>query len=186
LGTQISKSKSNHAQKIANLVRVIQRLAEGDLTVEVPNSKDEFGSLTNALDQLVKNWRVNVGNIQNSSKSVAEYTQKIAQSFEDASVKINMLSDFSKNAFSQTRKCQEPLADIDQSYSNLVSVLRDFDSSSSNDFDMLDSKMVCDESNTNSQFCKTQVQKAADEKEFDGLENEFENDVSSEEIPGVK
>ena len=75
----ISRSIS---RPIRSAAQVAQRISDGDLTVQVPESKskDEVGTLIEAEKQMVNNLRQIVSEVQGATQSVSASSQQIAAS----------------------------------------------------------------------------------------------------------
>lgn len=72
---------------IPEIVRQVQKMAAGDLTVEdlKVKSKDEIGQLVQSFNGMVKNLRTMIGNIGLSAEQVASVSEQLTASAEETS-----------------------------------------------------------------------------------------------------
>lgn len=75
---------------------VMDRMAEGDWTVEVPeqflNLKDEIGILSRACEKMIKNMRQTVQTIMRASEEVAASSQELSATSQNASADMEEVS----------------------------------------------------------------------------------------------
>jgi len=94
------------------MVNAANRIASGDLTVDVTNSSgDEIGQLSGAIRTMLKNLRSLVGEVQENTSKVATVAEDMSASSEEmtsASSQIaDTVSDISKGAQNQSSMAEE-------------------------------------------------------------------------------
>jgi len=87
----MSKSISN---PIFDISKVVQKISEGDLTVEIPksSSKDELGKLTNSFGHMIENLRKIVREVRDNSLTVVTNSEEVAESTQQMSSSVLQIS----------------------------------------------------------------------------------------------
>lgn len=76
------------------LMQATERIADGDLTEEVPvRSKDEFGHLSAAVNRMIFKLRTLIGDVVRSSESVASSSEQISASTQEIASGTNVQSE---------------------------------------------------------------------------------------------
>ena len=115
---------SSMYQSIQNLMDISKEVAEGNLTVEVtPVSRDEFGALTEAYANTVKNLRSLIERIHGTAKEVSAFSEQLtenasqsAKATQQVAVSISTVAD---NAVKQGATVEESTRNIYDMAANL-------------------------------------------------------------------
>lgn len=104
---------NKHIRKpLNNIVDASNRIAEGDLTVNVKTeSRDEVGQLSTAIQTMTENLKGVVGKVQSSASKVASTARKLSSSSEQMKATTEQVSttsqDIAKGLSQQTSKISE-------------------------------------------------------------------------------
>ncbi|HBV87443.1 MAG TPA: methyl-accepting chemotaxis protein [Desulfosporosinus sp.] len=83
------------SRPLAAVTKVAQSIAEGDLTVDMPDikNKDEIGTLSQAVSEMLYSLRVVIGEVLIQSESVASTSQELSAASEQATASSEQVSE---------------------------------------------------------------------------------------------
>jgi len=107
---------------IRSIVDTMQKISEGDLTVQImqSKSKDEIGMLNESFGKMVQRLKGTVTKIQSGAQEVASTSEELSASSEELTSSINEISSSVQNI---SQGSQKQAAKLSEANNNAVAVL---------------------------------------------------------------
>ena len=111
---------------ISSAATRLEDVANGDLTGEPLNvtTNDEVGRLTESLNEMVVNLRSLVGEVEGSSRTLAESSGSMAKSSEEVTNAMNIISESAETVSSDTEKGNNTMLEVSETLLELSSLIQ--------------------------------------------------------------
>ena len=115
------------SRPIVKTAEIAQKISEGDLTVEVQQSKsqDEIGRLTNSFQSMVTNLRTMVSQVKESAVTVSSSSEQVAASTEQLNSSVQQISTTIQQISKGSQSQSQGLDDTNRTVSELNKNMKD-------------------------------------------------------------